>query len=278
MSTELTYDEIMELLPAYVLGALEPDEMSAVDAQVQNNPILQQRVSALEQAAVQLAHLAPNAPLPTDARERLLTRVRDDLTQDIASAAAPTVAAPTAPRQQSRRFFEGWFSGLNRWLVFGGAFAALVIGLYVGQTQGQLNELSQQLSAMRETVVTLDQRAQESEQVLALLSDRSVRLSGATATVASADASLYVQGESGVLVVRGLEPLPTSQTYQLWLLVDGTPMPAELIDVRPDEPVILTVSIPPDAQGFGGAAISVEPAGGSRQVTENAIVLQGDVT
>jgi anti-sigma-K factor RskA len=278
MNTELTYNEIMELLPAYVMGALEPEEMLAVDAYVQNNPALQQRVSALEQAAAQIAYAAPDAPLPTEARAHLLTRVRDDLIHDDAPFGTPTVTGAPQPYKQLRRFFDDWRSRLNQRLVFGGALAALVIGLYVSQVQGQLNGLSQQLGAMQVTVVTLDQRAHENEQVLALLSDRSVQLSGVAATVANANAALYVQGDTGVLVVRGLDPLQTSQTYQFWLLVDGTPMPSELIDVQPGEAAVVTVSLPANVQNFGGAAISIEPAGGSRQVTENAIVLQGDVT
>jgi anti-sigma factor RsiW len=76
MDPELTREEIIEMLPAYVLGALEPDEMLAVEAYLEQHHDLLPRLHSAEEAAAQLAYLAPATPLPDDARDRLMSRVK----------------------------------------------------------------------------------------------------------------------------------------------------------------------------------------------------------
>jgi anti-sigma-K factor RskA len=298
------------LLPAYVLGALDPNEMLAIDRYVQNDPMLLARVYELEQAASQLAHVAPSAPLPAAARERLLGRVQKDLKRPSSSAdmrttiqlpieelnrpahadtptARPVPAMPPArPPERLRRDaladwrsrLQQWLAGLSRRAVLGATVAALLIGIYVGQLQIQLNRMSRELATIHSTVVTLEERAQENQQLLALLADRDVRLAGTSIAPQGASAAFYVQGDKGVLVVRGLEALPATQTYQFWLVIDGTPTPFGVFQAQPNQPTLLSVALPQSAQGFAIADVSIEPAGGSQQITKETVVLRGSVS
>ena len=60
MREELSYDEVLDKLPAYALGALEPEEMLAVDAYFRKHENLLTRLERSEQAAAQLAHSDQN--------------------------------------------------------------------------------------------------------------------------------------------------------------------------------------------------------------------------
>ena len=81
-----------------------------------------------------------------------------------------------------------------------------------------------------------------------------------------------------MLVVRGLQALPPTQTYQFWLVIDGTPTPFGVFQTQPNNPTVLSVTVPPSAQSFAIADVSIEPAGGSRQITKETVVLRGSVS
>lgn len=85
---------------------------------------------------------------------------------------------------------------------------------------------------------------------------------GAEATLASRDAGL-------VLVAVDLGQAPRGRDYQLWLIKDGLPTPGPTFDV--DEPVVLVES-DEDLDVYEGAAITVEPDGGSRQPTTEPVL------
>ncbi|MCI0551318.1 MAG: anti-sigma factor [Anaerolineae bacterium] len=269
MSAKLNYDQVVELLPAYVLGTLEPDEMLAVDAYLQTDSRLEARLRELEQAAAQLAYAAPHSPLPADAKPQLLARIHADLAQqpapDSASAHQPVghVSQPRARLQPvrpderpARR--EGWLDGLRRQaLGFGALVALLVLGLYVIQLQTRLNAAATQLETTQNAVAAIQLHLgviASAEQI--------VRLNG-TDTASEVVGNFYITGEEGVIVLKGLTPLPESQTYQLWLVVDGQPISAGLFAAKPNAASVWDVVVSPQMQNFTAVEISMEPAGGS---------------
>jgi anti-sigma-K factor RskA len=282
MSVELTHEKVLELLPAYALGALELDEFAAVAAYLEQHPELQARLHALEASAAQLAYAAPEAQLPADARERLLGRARADLRpiRPVQHAHAQPAIPPhtrqhwVQPAADRRRF---QLTGLRRWAAFGGAAIAILLALYIGRVQAQLNELNQQISTMHDVVVGLQEQLRGNQEVIALLVDRAVQLDG-TPQAPGARADFYVSGDQGTLVARGLGPLPATQTYQLWLVIDGTPKPFGIFQAQPGQPAVLTVAVPASARGFAIVDVSIEPAGGSQQITKETIVLRGAVS
>jgi anti-sigma-K factor RskA len=83
-------------------------------------------------------------------------------------------------------------------------------------------------------------------------------------------AAKVVQGETGaVFVATGLEELPSERTYQLWFMRDGVPVSAGTFDVS-DGVAVLRTSRSPEA--FDGAAVTVEPSGGSPQPTTEPVI------
>jgi hypothetical protein len=347
MNTQLTYNQVLELLPAYALGALEPEEMLAVDAYLNESRTLLDRLDQVELTAAQMAHAAPNVPLPATAKNRLMARVRADLaTQDVAETTAEPLRSAPQKRITTPARSAGWLAGLRRafspvngWtLATACALGALVIvSLYIGQVQARLGQVSAQLdtlqgeinqlqaanSQLRETNESLQQQmqtnqnqlqqagaelealqvqtaelqavntqlqqtnealqqqAQADQELLALIAtadpERIVHLPG-TEAAPNASGTFYVSNDNqGLLVLRGLEPLPTDQTYQLWLIpADGPPESAGLLAVQTHAPTWLTLPLPTATPDFASVGVSMEPAGGSPAPT--TVVLLGTVS
>jgi anti-sigma-K factor RskA len=146
--------------------------------------------------------------------------------------------------------------------------------------QSQTAELQAANTQLQQTNETLQQQAQADQELLALIAqadpERTIQLPG-TAEAPNASGAFYVSDNEGLLVLRGLEPLPTNQTYQLWLIpADGPPESAGLLAVRANAPTWLTLPLPAEAQDFAAVGVSVEPAGGSLAPT--TVVLLGPVS
>lgn len=290
-----THNEIAEMLPAYVLGALEPDEMVAVEEYVSEHRALLRRLDELEETIGKLAVTVPQVPLPGDAKERLMARVRADVGQatvtDATAAPSLSIVAPTAPTTQpveERNRAAGprrsWFRVLNpAWVAAVGAAALLVIALtYSNQLRGraialqnQLDDSRGQLAQAREEAGTLQsqnaallQQLQAEEQRLALLTgtNRTYTMA-ATEEAPGAGGALFTSGDEGVLVLHGLQPLPDGQTYQLWLLGDAAPVPAGLVEITDVAPDWAVLELPAGAAEYAGIAISIEPGTGSEAPT-----------
>lgn len=324
MNTEFTYEQVLELLPAYALGALEPEEMLAVDAYVKNNPALLERLHQAEAAAAQMVYVAPDVPLPANAREQLMARIHAD------PAESGHKAVPSSRRQnQATEHSVGWLAGFrsafrsaNLWVAATSCalVALIVVFVYLNRAQTQLEQISTQLadlqneiSQLQETNASLQQQlltnqgqldqastdldaaetqmaelqasnghlqqqVQADQELLALITtiqpERIVQLPG-TEEAPDASGAFYLGADKqGLVVLNGLPPLSTGQTYQLWLIpAEGPPKPAGLLAVTTDTTAWQTVSVSPDAENFAAVGVSIEPAGGSPTPTGPIVLL-----
>lgn len=312
LTDALTEVEALELLPAFVIGALEPDEMLAMDAFLYAHPEWQARVQSMEAAAMSLAHAAPRVALPARTKEHLMAQARADgaiLPAPPAEAPAKrTPLLPAAPAaQQAARPLRGlrpippaqprapqptanWFGVFWRTVAAAGAAAAILLlaGITwqlrsnVAQLSGQVSSLQSQLAELegenaqlQQINGTLQQQLQMQSQQLAVLANpqQTIALAG-TEDAASASGVFYRQGGDAVLVVSGLPALSDEQTYQLWLLPpEGDSVPADLIQLTGAAMQTVAVSVPPQHEHLIGIGVSIEPAGGSLRPT--TIVLLG---
>jgi anti-sigma-K factor RskA len=288
MSSKLTYNQIIELLPAYALGALDTDELLAVDAYLQEHQELMAQLRMAEEAVAQLAHTAPLAPLPSGAKASLMARIQADLAGQTAPEPSEKIA-PSQPAAPTPTWLDqiGAIFGGKGWAIATGLALVLlaIIGLYVTQLRGQLNQMTGRLesvetelaeleqinAALQQSNQILEQRLQTNQNLLAVIADtdfdRIVEVPG-TAEAPDARGILFVSGEKGTLMLQGLSPLPDQQTYQLWLAPVGeSAQSAGLLSVDPEETTWLNVSIPPGIQDLSAVGVSIEPSGGSSAPT-----------
>lgn len=202
-SDGLSESAVVEMLPAYILGALEVDEMLAVDDYLAAHPALLVRVAELEAAADHLALAAPEVEPPVTAKAGLMARVQADAgvrsmlsamdTQSVHTAAPSPVPArplqerplpaPPLPRPIRREVErEGWVERLRDFLggnffwpvlATGSMAALLVVAVYaagVGNSAGtisaQLNDAQQRIAQLEGEMDSLVQVNQQLEQQL----------------------------------------------------------------------------------------------------------------
>jgi anti-sigma-K factor RskA len=295
MSEQLSYDEILDKLPAYALGALEPEEMLAVEDYLRNHQELLIRFEESEQAAAQLVHLAPNVPLPAKNKQALMARVQADLTSPdgVPVIANPRSASPISRPQpiEGRSWLTNWWQSLGAgrgWAVATGlaALALLVLSLYTGQMQGRLGQVENEVARLQTTneelqttneqlqqnYQILQQQLETDQQRLAFIAnagpDQTVAVAG-TDEAPQANGQLFVgHNNQALLAVHNLPPLPEQQTYQLWLTSENQPViSAGLFRVEGESPSWIPVEIPSAAEDFTIVAVSVEPAEGSAVAT-----------
>lgn len=304
MNTALDRNRVTELLPLYVIGALEAEEMLAIEAYLPQHPDLQERLAALEAVLAQIVQSIPTAPLPTDARTRLLARVQGDIASttpvDARNAATQAGAQPPISYQHPLRRLRrrqssapppinppqwqrmGRATGVARlgWLAAAVCLllAFSLLGLNLLQ-QSRITALSAEVVRLREVNQHIEQQLQGQTQQLALFlaAERNVALAG-TALAPEAQGAFYLSEAEGIVVLRGLAPLPVDRTYQLWLVPpNGVPTSVALLPVQTPDLVAQTVRVPPALRNFAIVDVSIEQAGGSPAITKETIVLRGTI-
>lgn len=288
-----TNEDILERLPAFVVGALDPDEMLAVEEYLHAHPELTANVNELELAAARLAYAAPPQPLPKETYDKVMNRARASLPSMPQTPAARSTPAPLPPLPQPIQPTPagGWWRRNGAWAIgLGVAVAALlaVAILYRGslgeidtlraQVQGLQNQVAtiqQQNTDLQNTNTRLQSELDTSQNQIASIANatQAVALAGTEADP-KANGTLYVNGETGTLVLNNLDKLGEDKVYQLWLIpAQGAPIPAGLVG-RADDPVVtLTLPLPASMDNIAAVGVSVEPPNGSAAPTGPIVLL-----
>jgi anti-sigma-K factor RskA len=227
-----------DLLPAYALEALDPDEARILETHLKTCPDC--RASLEEYRAVSeglLFALPPKAP-PPRVRARLIARL----------------AAAKAPAPSVRRAWPIW-------QLAGGLALAVLLVLNVS-TLSQLQTLQRQQG-------TLTKQLQTSQTALALVAYPEGRTLAVTGQQAAGTLVLNSELKSGVLFAWGLQMLDEAHAYQVWLIQpDGRRVSGGLFRPEPGQPFV-SVIIPSSRpfSDFTGLGVTVEPSEGSPEPT-----------
>jgi anti-sigma-K factor RskA len=239
------HDDILELLPLYVLDGLEPAERDRVAAHLADCPTCQAEAGRLEAlVSTVAASVPPREPNPA-LRARVLQRAPGRT-----PARAPA-QPPVAPRLRA---------GFSVWLAR--ATTALALGLIVWNVllTMQLQTLSRQVARNYSAVA-----------LIASPDTAEISLAG-QGTFAAANGRAYIdpQSSSVVLVVQHLQALAPDKTYQAWIITTEGPKSAGTFRVSDAG---MWMGWLDTAYSAGGAiGVSLEPAGGSPQPTQVVLV------
>lgn len=306
--SQLSHEDILEMLPAFVVGALDPDEMLAVDAYLVAHPELTEHVNKLEATLSNMAYAAPSRPLPKALHAKVMNRAHASLparsqplmpkTQTVRGTPSGGPARPRSVPQPAPR--QGWLAGVGEWWrtrglytlsLAGTALATVVLSIALGRALYQVDGLRQQVEELDQQVALIrSAKEQLEEQNIRLQSEldsqlnQMASLAGATqmvalgGTEAAPDASgrLYLSGQQATLVLSNLSGLDSNQIYQLWLIPhDGAPLPAGLLGHGGSGVETISLGLPTTLDDIGAVGISVEPLSGSTAPT-GPIVLLGE--
>jgi anti-sigma-K factor RskA len=234
---ELTPEEVRELLGAYALGAVDPEEAAAIERHLLTDPEARAEVHVLQSGAAWLERSAER-PAP-----RVWDAIAGDIEGELGTATPQDADRRSVATLAARR-------RLTRRAALAIAATIAAVAIVAGGARAFLD----------------DDRA---------VSDRA--LDAAAASVASApgartvaltttagrdalDVVLLPDG-SGVVTDVALPSLGTTRTYQLWAITPEGPQSVGLLGAAPG---VTAVRVPASASTM---AVTAEPRGGSPQPT-----------
>jgi anti-sigma-K factor RskA len=222
----VTHEELCDLLPAYALDALEPDEARALEAHLEECEACREELTRLQDVAAELAVGVTPVEPPSWLRGQVLSAVR------------PRVRA-VPPR---------W------WAVGLAAAAALILVL-----GGGLLAEYQRARALTTQIAVLSARLAAQERVLAVLSSPTGRTATLSGSVQANVHFMYDRATGqGALVVTDLGDPGARAVYQLWLIAGQEPQSMGVF--RPAAGQATVIPVNADFRRYQAVAISVEQA------------------
>lgn len=193
-------NDILDLLTAYALDALEPEEMARVGNMLEHDPELRRQLGELRTTVGLLPHALPDTVPPPELRQKVL---------DYAVGRTSRTVTPARAAVQTRGL-RGWLTGLGA-LAAAGLVAAVITW---GQLGAARTELAQTQAALEQQIALNQQVAQ-----VVATPNQTVALSGAVGNGTVVD-----DGRGQLVLAANLPPLADGRVYQLWLL-EGSAVP-----------------------------------------------------
>lgn len=232
--------DVHALAGAYALDALPSEERAFFERHLAVCEACTNEVAELSETAARLGNAAAQQP-PPDLRARILAAA--DVTRQLPPDAAPVIEAPDRERLRSRM------------LLGVAACLALVAVALTGVTL----DLRSDLRAAQVAAV-------EDERTMAVLASADLETVELAMSSGSPGRFLFSAAQDeGVLVADGMSDPGANKTYELWLIHDGTPVPAGTFS--PDADGAAVAAVEGIVRGAERVAITIEPAGGSKRPT-----------
>ncbi len=250
-------DDLQALAAAYALGALDPEEAKAFEAQLARHPEVAREVAEYREVSALLALAAPG-PAPA---------------ADLGRRVAERIARERAAAHRPARTRPGWIP----WLALAAGLAALALGLVQGDLRRRLGERERLIAALRDSLARREARLAEREATLDALLEPDVVLSRLTSTTTSEPGvQLFWNRRSNRAIVHAfnLPPAGAGRAYQLWFIPKaGKPIPSVVFNSEPSGHALVAQIEVPAGVPLTAAAVTEEPAGGSPQPTTTPILV-----
>jgi hypothetical protein len=264
-----SHDDLAELLGAYALDAVEPEEAELLDRHLATCPRCRAELRGHRETAALLGYIGGQAPVglwdqivasAQEAPPALRLEARTRTFAPPGSAGDPGFSSPlNRPRRHRKRSLR------VRTLAVAAGVAAAVVGVL----GFQVARLDNRTAALNHEVASLAPSASMSAVRLALATpgSRHVHLASFASKGASADAVVLPSGQ-GYVYNAQMEPLSADRTYQLWGVVGDQRISYQLLGSDP-APVI-PFRAGPNAQAL---AVTNEVAGGVESSSQPLVAI-----
>ncbi len=259
----LSHHEIEELLGAYALHAVDPDEVAAVEGHLEECPRCRSEVAAHRDTATLLGNSGADAP--EGLWERISSQLEEAPPPMRLNLPAPQGnVIPLAARRQGR--------GTRYIAAALGAAAAITVGVLGAQVVRQQDQVVRQQDQLDRFESTIAEGS--------LLNSVNVALrdpAAAKGELRSTDGELMASAVllpdgTGFLMAHDLPPLEGDRTYQLWGKTDSGLISLGLLGSDPGAIVPFS-----GIDDIDSLAVTAEEDGGVIQ-SQNLAVVQGELS
>jgi anti-sigma-K factor RskA len=270
----MRWDEVEELAPLYVIGALDEKTAHDLEASLRDATPEQWRfIAQWRDVATLLPQALPLQTPPDYVRERLLNRIVEEAQQTpIEIAVEESSLGETAGRDEGKvlpfvqpRRAES--RAARRLLIAAAILLAFAAG-YLFQQDADLaherdalarerDDLSKELAAWRGKVNDI---VSPKTRIIAMVGDETPQ--------ANAKVVWDTQAQQWAIYIFDLPSPPPDKDYQLWYVTKNAKISAAVFRTDEQGQTILKLTPPPDAlAGLAATAVTLEPRGGSPEPT-----------
>lgn len=245
------HDEIQELIPAYVLDAVDASERARVEQHVPQCTACAGVVAFYQQVSESLALAVSPVEPPPDLKPRVL------------AAALPKVTPQADPAPSFIARVGNGLSGVLRSPAFSAVALLLIIALGAWDLSLE-NQISQQAASNAKMFADLS-RQREFMVAMAYANGQPKELWG-TQVASRAVGRLYGSANETTLALVALDMpvLPAGKVYQIWLLdSNGDRTSGGTFTVDDQGRGWLIIRVPKPLGNYQGVGITMEPEGGS---------------
>lgn len=225
--SDLTHDDVKQLLAAYALEILSEDESHAVTRHIESCAECRTELAAYRRITDDLALAAPDAAPHPSAKQRLMQSIQS--------------RPKTMPAEPSPTMWETIRAALRGWRPIAAALAILLVitlALWWGSGGGPIGPADP--GAMQIELTPTD-----------------------IAPGAYGVIEVGADARQGTLTVEGLPALDAGKQYQLWLIEDGARISGGVFSVSERGAATLTIAAPQSIGDYAAYGITIEPFGGS---------------
>ncbi len=238
--TENTHEEIRELIPAYAIGATDPEETARVEAHLRECAACRALVEEYARLADGLLYTIPLVTAPATVEERLMAQL-----PPLRSSSRPMLEAGET-QQRARSHFL-----LPRLRTWATAAAIILLLLANGFWLARVQQVEQKTSLQATALAYL-------------VDGEKVPLSG-DAPAPSARGVIVIRPDSNIAILHldHLPPLPEGKAYQVWLIRDGQRDSGAVFRGHGEKEITLIIQAPRPLKEYQAIGITIEPEGGS---------------
>jgi anti-sigma-K factor RskA len=271
----MTWDEVKEIAPLYVIGALDDKTAHEVEASLHSaTPEQQQDVARWRDIAALLPQALPLQTPSESLRDRLLSRISEEYQQtpiEIAVEESTLNGMAEQGEHKVLQFIEPRRaeSKVARWMLIA---ATLLLAFSSGYLYKQKAEFARELHAVSQERDSLSSELKERERQLDDMVapwTRYIAMVGEETPQANAKVVWDTKAQEWAIYIFDLPAPPSDKEYQLWYVTKNSSK-ISAVTFRTDSTgrTVLKLTLPPDAlAGLAATAVTLEPRGGSPQPT-----------
>ncbi|HEV7348248.1 anti-sigma factor [Telluribacter sp.] len=258
------------ILEEYVLGTVSEQEMQEVECMSRIYPEIKEELRKLEQAMEKYA-LEHQVPPPAHLKEKIFAQMSFGPLPVQGVPAEEAEDATVVPIGQSATNARPLWSRMA-------VAASVLLALMLGWAMYQMSEYRQQNEVLVSEMAELRTDAEYQKTLASLYRNpnyRTVRMAGVEKSPESSVVAFWNQSTNEVLLdVQRLPVPPTGRQYQLWSIVNGTPVDMGVLEAEFAGKILKMKATQPGAAAF---AITLEKAGGSPNPTLEEMYVMGNV-
>ncbi|MGH9937158.1 MAG: anti-sigma factor [Blastocatellia bacterium] len=271
----MTWDEVKELAPLYVIGALDDETTRAIEVSLRDASPEQQRIVAQwHDVAALLPQALPFQTPPDYLKERLLSRIADEARKTPIEIAVEESALEEASKQAEKKVLpfapaRRFDSNTTRWLLIAATALLFFTSAYLFGQNAKLTREREEIS--KENARLAQERKEISKELdtWKLSTTKIIAMAGGEVPQANAKVIWDTKTQRWVVYIFDLPAPPSGKDYQLWYVTKkDAKISAQVFETDPQGRTVLRLELPSEAvAGLAATAVTLEPKGGSVQPT-----------